>query len=177
MFSRTNFIPTVVQHVEMNLKLISFLLIISLFSSCEKSEDNRSAILLDSSYNKWLKSEYGYEAWNPEKVDFEVLDKILKTAIKENQFNFYKEPVFENINNYSYKQYVPYVDGNGNRIILLNTFCEIPEMHMEIDGSYELKEAEWKTDFIDVNDGGPCYWRITINVDKMEYSELMVNGV
>ncbi len=161
----------------MNLKLSILLAIFTILSSCEKLENDRSTILLNSSYNNWLKSEFDYSVWNPKKDDLKTLNMVLKKAIEEGQFNFYAEPIMENINKNSFKQFIPYLDDNGNRIILLNSFCQIPEMTVKRDGIYELEKAEWKTEYISVSDGGVCYWRITINIDKMEYSDLMVNGV
>ena len=161
----------------MNLKFLIFLTILILFSSCEKLHDDRSVILLNSEYNRWLNSQYGYEVWKPEQKDIEIVDKVLKKAIEKNEFNFIKKPILENITKNLYKQYIPYIDENGDRIILLNTFCRILKISTEKDDAYELREFDWKSEHYGVNDGGFCYWRITINVDKEEYFNLMVNGV
>ena len=153
-------------------------LVLMLFSSCKNDFlGEKSTILLNSEHNKWLKSNYGYQTWIPTKKDLEIVDKVLEKAIENNEFDFIKDPVKENIDKYPYKQYIPYLDNNGDRIIYLNTFCLPPEEQVfEINGEYEWKKFDWKNEYYKVDDGGFCYWSIIINIDKVEYSNFMVNG-
>ena len=132
---------------------------------------------MESDYNKLLNTEYGYETWIPHKKDIDIVDKVLLEAIENDEFDFIKKPIKENIDKFLYKQYIPYIDENGHRIIYLNTFCEIGEWPIEKNGQFEWKEVDWRKEYYHVNDGGFCYWRVTINIDKEEYSNLMVNGV
>ncbi|WP_157972796.1 hypothetical protein [Aureibaculum luteum] len=153
---------------------VSFFLVLT---SCSKTIDKKSTILLDSKYNNWLNTTYGYSVWKPKEKDIDVVDVVLQKAIDNNEFKFIKEHVLENIHKNLYKQYVPYIDNNGSRIILLNTFCLPPEEHFEeINGKHESKLMDWKKEFYKVDDGGPCYWRININIDKEEYFNLGING-
>ena len=143
--------------------------------------DEKSTILITSTYNAWLKSNYGYNTWMPTAKDFKTLDKVLIKAIEQHEFDFIKEPIKANIDKYLYKQYIPYIDSSGDRIIYLNTFCDFDEERMERvvekNGKYEWVPIDWKNEYFQVDDGGMCYWRITINIDKEAYSNLMINGV
>ena len=158
-------------------KFTYFVFALLLFSCKNDFLGEKSTILINSEYNQWLKSQYGYETWTPTEKDIKIVDLVLTKAIENNEFNFIKEPIKENINKYQYKQYIPYIDKNGDRIIYLNAFCLPPEKRVvEINGNFELKEFDWKNEYYKVDDGGFCYWRITINIDKEEYSNFMVNG-
>lgn len=59
------------------------------------------------------------------------------------------------------RQYLGYILA-GDRMILVNSFCS------EMEGP----ESGW----IEVADGGPCYWQGVFNVDKSEIVSISVNG-
>ena len=44
-------------------------------------------------------------------------------------------------------------------------------------GITEWTKMDWEIEYVMVDDGGNCYWQITINLDTKEYKDLMVNGV
>lgn len=44
-------------------------------------------------------------------------------------------------------------------------------------GINEWIEIDWKNEFVNVNDGGNCFWKIIINIDKKSYEDFMVNGI
>ncbi len=157
----------------MNSKFNLIIFIFSILFSCGELNNEKSTILLNSEYNKRLKSEYGYFVWNPKKSDLEIVNKVLKKAIADKKFDFIKKPILENINNNLFKQYIPYIDKNNNRIILLNVSCDV----LAIPTLEDQKMEHWKNEFYEVYDGGSCYWKITINVDTEKYSNLLVNGV
>ena len=60
-----------------------------------------------------------------------------------------------------YRQYVALV-GEGDRKIIVNSMCT------EIDG--------WTEEYIEVMDGGSCFWHALYNVDTGELEFLIVNG-
>jgi len=151
----------------MNLKINFLVFSFLFFISCNQLNDERSTILLNSEYNEWLSSKYGYQVWKPKQKDIDIVNEVLKKAIKNDDLNFIKKPILENINKHLYKQYIPYIDKKGDRIIVLNTFCQLFENEDETD---------WKTQHYSVEEGGFCYWRIKINIDAKSYTNLMVNG-
>ena len=64
------------------------------------------------------------------------------------------------------RQYFGYIDGNGDRILLINCFWSKNRSDSEI----------WLRNRIIVNDGGSYYWNIKFNLDKNALFELVVNG-
>jgi nitrite reductase/ring-hydroxylating ferredoxin subunit len=67
-----------------------------------------------------------------------------------------REPVIE-----GFRQYVGIVE-DGDRKIVINSMCQ------HIDG--------WETSYIEVMDGGSCFWNAIYNVDTGEIESLIVNG-
>lgn len=61
-----------------------------------------------------------------------------------------------------YRQYAGFVE-HGERKILINSFCRDFE--------------NWRSQYIMVMDGGPCFWNAIYNVDTAEVERLSVNGV
>jgi hypothetical protein len=146
----------------------------------EKIEQNQifsknEVVLLNSEHNKWLFENYGYQKWKPSENEIMILREIIDEAIMNNEFNFLKKPIKGSFNSY-YKQYIPYVNDKGDRIITVNALCEImktpPSSKSE---SKTWSEIDWKNQYIAVDDGGSCYWEITINIDKKTYKNLVVN--
>jgi hypothetical protein len=139
--------------------------------------DSKVAILLNTEHNKWLLEYYGFEQWEPSEKELNLVQEILQKAIQAKEFDFLKEPIKKSIESY-YRQYVPYVNKNGERFIEINAFCEILESPPSPEsGINEWTKMDWHKEYVRVDDGGPCYWRITINIDTMEFKDLMVNGV
>jgi hypothetical protein len=62
------------------------------------------------------------------------------------------------------RQYVSYKDQNKDLIVWINSFC---------DPKKELSDYLF---IRDVNDGGPCFFRVKINLTKMKLVWIMVNG-
>jgi hypothetical protein len=60
-----------------------------------------------------------------------------------------------------YRQYVGIVE-DGQRKIVVNSMCT------EFDG--------WEENFIQIEDGGPCFWQALYNVETQEIESLVVNG-
>ena len=143
----------------------------------EVTTDKIATILLNSDRDKWLEKKYGYKQWNPTEKDLKIIQNVLDDAIKNNEFDFLKKPIRQSINKY-YRQYIPYVNINGERIIEINAFCEILKLPPNPKSkNQEWTEMDWKKQYVMVDDGGNCYWRIQINIDTKEYYNLMINGV
>ena len=138
--------------------------------------DPRIAILIKTEHNYWLEKNYGFKSWKPTEKDLDLTQEILDKAIGEKEFDFIEKPVKKNIKKY-YRQYVPYINKNGERVIKINAFCEILENPPSPEkGINEWTEMDWKNEYVMVFDGGNCYWQITINIDTKTYKDLMVNG-
>ena len=139
--------------------------------------DQKIEILLDSDYNKWLEKNYGFKTWTPSNKDLNIVQEILDESIDNNEFDFLEKPTKQKVEKY-YRQYIPYINENGERIIEINAFCEILENPPNPkNGINKWTKMNWKKEYVMVEDGGDCYWRIIINLDTKQYKDLMVNGV
>jgi hypothetical protein len=63
------------------------------------------------------------------------------------------------------RQYFPYKDVNGERIVYINCFCE---KYGEFRHWREVEEL--------VDDGGNCYFQLKINLTQKKYIDFFVNG-
>lgn len=144
-----------------------------------KTIDSKAVILIDTIHSEWLKKTYGYEQWTPTNEDLNLMQIILDSAIANNEFDFIKKPIKQNIEKH-YRQYIPYLNEKGQKIIEINAFCEllkIPPKEELVDiGVTEWTEMDWKNHYIQVDDGGFCYWKIVLNLDSKEYEDARVNG-
>ncbi|WP_245777085.1 hypothetical protein [Sinomicrobium oceani] len=62
------------------------------------------------------------------------------------------------------RQYVPVINREGQKIVWINFFCN------------DWIDERWKSDIVDVEDGGNCYFSLKVNLDTGAYSELYING-
>jgi hypothetical protein len=66
-----------------------------------------------------------------------------------------------------FRQYAGIVLG-GHKIIYVNALCET---------AGNKYETYWRERFVQVFDGGDCYWSVRYDPETGRFSELMVNGV
>lgn len=126
----------------------------------------KEALLLNTDWNKYVQLEYGHQPWKPANKDYEMVQLVLDSAIANGCFEFLKNPKKENMQRLYYRQYIPYINKNGEHIIEINAFCS----------SDNFKYDDWRSYIITVEDGGSCYWQIKINTDTQTYFEYRVNG-
>jgi hypothetical protein len=69
-----------------------------------------------------------------------------------------------------YRQYIPYVDASGEKKVWVNFFCLV----LEEPGS---KEFDWKNNVIIVDDGGSCYFNLTVLPKKGKIENLNINNI
>jgi hypothetical protein len=97
-------------------------------------------------YNK--KQEQGY-------IDFKK--KNPKTSLTKDNF------VIKGFQYYK-RQYVPYINPNGEKAVWINCFCSSHD------------NSDWRKELVFVLDGGNCYFNLKINLKTRKYYDLMVNG-
>lgn len=62
------------------------------------------------------------------------------------------------------RQYIFVINNKGEKLVWVNCFCDSLSM-------------DWKKQIIDVEDGGICFFRLKINLSKMNYYDFIVNGL
>jgi hypothetical protein len=119
----------------------------------------------------------GYiETFKMSRKEFEFADKeLIKTLIKEHDIEInYLNPttIYD-----AKRQYFPYVNEKGERIIFINGFKEMLMLPTEISsGIYEDRPiVDWNKQIVWPDDGGDEYWRIWINLSTGE-NRMMING-
>jgi hypothetical protein len=106
-----------------------------------------------------------------------LIDTILLKAIVDDNGRNFTRTKADSYKEY-YRQYVCFVKENGDSIVYINALCKIFEGPIHDDNdSLRWVRLDWQHHLIEVDDGGPCFWRIWINVTKREYFNFMVNGV
>ncbi|OSY87116.1 hypothetical protein WH52_12665 [Tenacibaculum holothuriorum] len=151
---------------------ITLCFFVVVFSSCRKEKslcDDKTVILLSSDYKNTPYENSGYKGWIPSQRDFKLYDEILKKELEKSNFSFLKRPRNKYLRNY-YKQILPFINNQGDRILHVNAFCKILDSPDEVMFS-------WKENYMSVNDGGECYWKININLDKKKSSDFKINGM
>lgn len=71
------------------------------------------------------------------------------------------------------KQYLPVMNGNGEKIVWINCFC--------VNGSNlphfsSNNPNKWGEEVIIVKDGGNCYFSLFLNLNTGKFDQLVVNG-
>jgi hypothetical protein len=102
--------------------------------------------------------------------DLHSIDTLLNDCIKahnnkQDSTNEYSEVI--DLKKYR-RQYVPFVDSKGNKKVYVNCFCS----HNDVPGEFDY----WKKTLIVVNDGGSCFFQITLNLTTNKYEQLYLNG-
>jgi hypothetical protein len=76
-----------------------------------------------------------------------------------------KKKLFSHNRRQYFRQYLGYIDNNGDKVILINAFCER-------NSSKEELTKIWKN----VLDGGECYYQIEVNLNTKKCFKFSING-
>lgn len=121
--------------------------------------DENETIQFDySNEYQWLPK--NCKNYNLETSDKQIVSQLLEKAIKD--YNLKNEKKIIEIKDYK-RQYIAYIDINGEKEIWINFFCD--------ELSYN-----WKKKIVQVKDGGKCYFNLKINITKKTFRNLFVNG-
>lgn len=100
-------------------------------------------------------------------ADLVLIDTFLISSVRNHNRGIDSTKLYEDyIDLKKYKrQYVPYINSKGEKIVFINCFCN------GIDNS-----GTWKKKLLVVEDGGRCFFAVIINVTKKIYHQLLING-
>jgi len=74
-----------------------------------------------------------------------------------------REDYLIDMKNYK-RQYVAYLNTKKQKEVWVNCFCSNPD------------NDEWKSEIVEVRDGGNCYFNLKVNIKQKSYYEFIVNG-
>lgn len=99
------------------------------------------------------------ETWIPEKAQINMVFSKLERAVK-------KEAQSEGICSLEWKDYKFQYTGiieNGTKLILVNAFCS--------------DEAYWKEQWVQILDGGSCYFQALYDTSESKFTYIIFNNV
>ena len=101
--------------------------------------------------------------------NLKTIDSLLNICINENNSRQDTSNRFsEYINLHKYRlQYMAIVDSTGDKKVYVNGFC-----YTKGDTSFDY----WRKNLVEVDDGGSCFFHLTINLSREEYEHLFTNG-
>jgi len=151
----------------MKLLLFAFLLILSFNilaqstnSDC-KPDSARIAMLQFTNYRVSI-FDSTYNSSALDKREYCLFQKILIAFFNEMTSSAFR---------LSYKdhrvQYIPVVDTNGKKLVLINVFCKNY-------GGYN--GSSWRNEIVRPSDGGPCYFLGVVDLVEKKVKDLWFNG-
>ncbi|MDR0227557.1 MAG: hypothetical protein LBI72_00600 [Flavobacteriaceae bacterium] len=149
--------------------ILSLLFIMSAGCKSLKS-DKKSTIILDERYvNMFTGKKYKLKEINVD--DLKRIDSLLSNGIRSRDLQKLEINNLDNLKKKYYRQYLCYEDKEGDKIVYINGFCEVPSLFNE--GIY--RRLDWKKEMVDTSDGGNCYWSAEINLTKNVLTYVIVN--
>lgn len=132
--------------------------------SCKtiKTSENVVVLLSRSERESWY---YDGAVWKPNQTDVDFIESFIPKIISDHREEYNVREIYENIDNYNY-QLVPYLDENDRKIIYINGLCK---------GAIEGFAPEWKSEFLNFDDGYSCFWQARVDMEKKECFYFMVN--
>jgi hypothetical protein len=99
--------------------------------------------------------------------DLQQIEQLLTNCIQAHNKNIDSSKLYAGfIRSEKYKrQYVPYIGARGEKKVFINCFCKGVD-----DFDY------WKEKLVEVDDGGVCFFNVTINLSQQTCGPLLING-
>jgi hypothetical protein len=142
---------------------------------------NITIIQYQPSFKNFLGSDKDYRKCEITSYDLALIDSLFNICI--NNYNRQQEQAFSDfkrknpgtvltkndfvIKDFKYhkRQYIPYINSKGEKIVWINCFCSV-----------DRNSDDWKNELIFVLDGGNCYFNLKINLNTKKSFDLIVNG-
>ncbi|MDB5011913.1 MAG: hypothetical protein JWQ25_115 [Daejeonella sp.] len=155
--------------------------LVHLFSACgQKTNESYSKAMTDSSQREFLrytvlKDSTKASEWTPTDDEIRSIEVLIKEAIKEKQSEHNKRLKPDSLFRF-YRQYTCYIE-NGDSMVFVNAFCTVSEIYeLRTSGKLMRKRFDWQNKFLQVDDGGDCYWQMIINYSKKATKIFGING-
>jgi hypothetical protein len=104
------------------------------------------------------------EFFKPNKSEIQIAKKQ-ETHYLDSLGKVNKKKLFRHEKNQYFRQYLGYIDDRGDKVILINAFCESNYSKEELTRIWEI-----------VLDGGECYYQIEVNLNTKKCFKFSING-
>ena len=154
----------------------SILLIITtlLLFSCKKDISNdRISVMSDNLVNQAFENGQ-YKYWNPSGSDIRIVESLVLKSLKEKRQAPQVDSIINTLSDY-YFQLVPYLNSDGEKIVLVEALCSEFILGEE---SSENNDGipNWTTDFYTIQSGGgKCFWELKVNINYGYYYDFEIN--
>jgi len=150
----------------MNLKPYFLLLVCFISLNCLGQNDKKDFQVnwRNNEIEAHLSTGNDFELFTPTDEDV-ILSKKVSNIYIDSLSRINKNQLLNYSMSRYYRQYVGYFDNNGDKIILINAFC-----------SKQGSSEELTKKLIMIHDGGSCYYKIKINLNKKKCFDLLING-
>ncbi len=121
---------------------------------------------IDTVNHRIFKNTIALQLTNP---DLQTTDQLLTDCINAHnskQDNTQRFSEYIDLKNYK-RQYVPFTNSKGEKKVYINCFCI---------SDYVNGFDYWKKILVEVDDGGSCFFQLTINLTTKQYEQLYTNG-
>jgi hypothetical protein len=162
-----------------------FIISVLIVQSCNKREDNvRNEKLAE--YYKYGMLRYaviediqqidlqGLKTWHPNVFTVMNFEQLIKQAIVVETKGYRGRAIDLDL---YYRQYVCYINPNGDSIVYVNAFCSLHNNYItDSKGGFREVPFDWSHKLLKAMDGGSCFWGVTINISKKRWSDFHING-
>lgn len=125
------------------------------------------------SENKRFQNKPNQQFFTPSEMEIQNVEAQLKNEIKSLNRNYRNQnPRIDNNLKFYVRQYVGYVNENGEKVIHINF---LPKTYSEI-GMDNVERKVWKERWIEMEDGGSSYWQIKYSLKTKSFFDFFVNG-
>lgn len=104
----------------------------------------------------------GSPYWTPSESQLDELDSLLPSFLETAET--YQQGSIK-LDRYR-RQYMGYTSSQKGKMIYVNAFCN----------KHSRSDSQLEQQFLHVDDGGICYWRVSYHVNEKKFSEFSVNG-
>ncbi|WP_298327994.1 hypothetical protein [uncultured Dokdonia sp.] len=155
---------------------LKFTLIFITIISCTKKSVDDNYIFFEDKLELENLSLQEFDLWYPSHSDKQKAKLIIDKSITAYKINP-EVPTQYKMKSKYYYQLVPYVLTNGDKVFYVNALCESfvnnPVPNFE---DPQPEQVSLQNGILKVDDGGICFWNMTINIDKMSYSNFKSNA-
>jgi len=156
--------------------ILKYTFLLTAIISCTKESSDDNYIFFEDRLELENLSIQEFDLWHPSHSDKKKAKLIVDKSITAYKINPDVPTQYKMKSNYYY-QLVPYVLMNGDKVFYVNALCESfvnnPVPNFE---NPQPEQVSLQNGILKVADGGICFWSMTVNIDKMSYSNFKSNA-